>query len=887
MTKTWFSQSVSDVTSRLGTDDTEGLSMKEVWERRARDGKNIFLAPEKRSVLSLFLAQFKNALLLLLLGGVIVSFLLGHTTEGVTIGVIVAFSVLLGFMQEFRAEKSMEMLTKLTSPRATVIRDGQEQDIDASDIVVGDLLVLDTGSKIAADGRVVESISLHTNEAPLTGESIPVSKITDSIAGHSVNIADQRNMVFAGTVVTHGRGIAIVTETGLKTEFGAIAVLLKKVERAVTPLQKSLAQLGTLLAWSALGIILLITIIGVVRGELLFDVLLFALALAVAAVPEALPAVVTISLALGVQRLARSHVLVRQLPSVETLGSTTIICTDKTGTLTKDEMTVRQIWTHMGTVHVSGSGYIPEGEFSSSQDDPSMSLLQELLVAGVLASNARLLKEETEWDITGDPTEGALVVAAAKMGLLKEELDERFPRTAEEPFSSERKRMAVLHAKADGSSRLLVKGALEVILPACIHLRTEEGMVALDDQLRAQIAQEAEAMAQEALRVIVLAERDSNNLQDESSNLTFLGMVGMLDPPRPEVKDAVRHAKRAGIRVIMITGDHPVTAQAIAQELHLDDQRTGILTGKDLQAMDEKALQEALKHTSVIARVSPEHKLRIITALQAEGQVVAMTGDGVNDAPALKKADIGIAMGRTGTDVSREAAAMTLTDDNFASIVSAISEGRAIFANIRKYLLYLLSSNAGEILLITAATILGLPLPVTAVQILFVNLATDGLPALALAVDTAESDLMKRAPRKSSRTILTRSSVSLLLFGGVWSMIANLSLFAWLLASGAPLDEARGMVFILLIIIQLINAYIFRSDHEPVTRGFLSNRWLHLAVLSQILVLGFLLYVPLLQEIFHTVPPTQNEWLVILLCAFSIVPVLELLKWSQRERGKQ
>jgi Ca2+-transporting ATPase len=447
--------------------------------------------------------------------------------------------------------------------------------------------------------------------------------------------------------------------------------------------------------------------------------------------------------------------------------------------------------------------------------------------------------------------------------------------------------MAVLHAKADGSSRLLVKGALEVILPACIHLRTEEGMVALDDQLRAQIAQEAEAMAQEALRVIVLAERDSNNLQDESSNLTFLGMVGMLDPPRPEVKDAVRHAKRAGIRVIMITGDHPVTAQAIAQELHLDDQRTGILTGKDLQAMDEKALQEALKHTSVIARVSPEHKLRIITALQAEGQVVAMTGDGVNDAPALKKADIGIAMGRTGTDVSREAAAMTLTDDNFASIVSAISEGRAIFANIRKYLLYLLSSNAGEILLITAATILGLPLPVTAVQILFVNLATDGLPALALAVDTAESDLMKRAPRKSSRTILTRSSVSLLLFGGVWSMIANLSLFAWLLASGAPLDEARGMVFILLIIIQLINAYIFRSDHEPVTRGFLSNRWLHLAVLSQILVLGFLLYVPLLQEIFHTVPPTQNEWLVILLCAFSIVPVLELLKWSQRERGKQ
>lgn len=879
---TW-SLPIEQLAAQLETHVVDGLSDVEAERRLLQNGANVLATAKQRSLLLIFLAQFQNALLLLLLAGGIISLLLGHRTEGITIGIIILFSVLLGFLQEYRAEKSMAMLKSLAAPRATVLRGGIEKDIAAADVVTGDLLILDTGDRIAADGRLIHCVSLHSDEASLTGESVPVQKQTDIIDDPQLQAADQRNMVFAGTVVTYGRGVAIVTATGVATQFGKIAELLETVDVSVTPLQKSLSKLGSFLAYAALGIILIITCIGVVRGESLFDVLLFSIALAVAAVPEALPAVVTITLALGVQRLAREHVLVRRLPSVETLGSTTVICTDKTGTLTKDEMTIRSIWTHEGMFSVSGSGYIPEGTITNDRgDSASSALLLELLTAGVLASNARLIQNSTTWDISGDPTEGALVVAAQKAGLLKDELDALHPRIAEEPFSSERKRMAVIHRASNGSSRILVKGALEVILPHCTHIRTSHGSLPLDDAGRQAIAEQADVMALKALRVLVLAVRDGADLSDSEHDLTFLGMVGMIDPPRPEVKDAVRHAKRAGIRIIMITGDHPSTARAIADELKIDDHRKQILTGRELSAMSEQELSKHLEYVSVIARVSPEHKLRIVTALQRSGEVVAMTGDGVNDAPALKKADIGIAMGISGTDVSREAAAMTLTDDNFASIVRAVSEGRAIFANIRKYLLFLLSSNIGEILLITATSIFGLPLPLTAVQILFVNLATDGLPALALAVDTPEEDLMKRPPRSSAPQIMSRQSMSLLLFSGVWSAVINTGLFAWLLASGTPLKEAMSTIFVLLILIQLVNAYIFRSDHASMLSGIFSNVWLHCAVGSQLVVLALLLYVPFLSSVFSTMPPSFQEWLIILLCALSIIPVLELLKWSQR-----
>jgi Ca2+-transporting ATPase len=607
----------------------------------------------------------------------------------------------------------------------------------------------------------------------------------------------------------------------------------------------------------------------------------------VAVVPEALPAVVTISLAIGVQRMVKRHALIRRLPAVETLGSVTVIGSDKTGTLTKDEMTVRNIFAAGQMLEVSGAGYEPQGKFSRNGAivEPSEAVIT-LLRAATLSSDAHLVYSEAErsWQLKGDPTEGALIVAAAKAGLHKAELDQAFPRVDEIPFTSESKRMTTLHPM-NGGVLAYAKGAPEIILASCTRQWTESGELQLDDSSRQTILDIAQHMAGKALRVLAVASKSNATAKDAEHDMTFLGLIGMIDPPRPEAKAAIETCRTAGIKPVMITGDHPVTAQAIARELGLL-QTERVVTGAELEAMSDHAFNREVESIEVYARVSPAHKLRVVTGLQQKGHLVAMTGDGVNDAPALKKADIGIAMGITGTDVTKEAAAMMLTDDNFASIVAAVEEGRGVFGNIKKYLMYLLSSNIGEIGLMMGASLLGLPLPLSAVQILYVNLATDGLPALALSVDPPENDLMRRPPRNAQTGIFTRPVVTLMVLGGLWSMLINLGLFNWAINAGHSLAQAMTMTFVSLVLIQFFKAYNFRSDRHSVLDRPFANKWLNRAVLWELLLLVLIVYVPFLQDAFGTYALTLEEWLIIIGLSFTVVPVLELAKWVIRRRQR-
>ena len=886
----WHALPVADVADRLRS-SADGLSAREAAQRLADSGPNELQAAPAVSPRALLVAQFKNVLIVILLVATVLSAFLGHAAEAVVITVIVLFAVLLGFAQEYRAERAIEALRRLAAPDATVLRDGQEADVAAREVVPGDVLLLRTGDRIAADARLLEAVNLKVQEAALTGESLAVEKHTGVLAGAELAIGDRRNMAYGGTAVTYGRGRAIVVATGMQTEFGRIARLLETVETGRTPLQVNLDKLGHLLARAALAIVAIIVALGLVRGQPFVEMLIFGIALAVAVVPEALPAVVTISLALGVQRLARRRVLMRRLPAVETLGSTSVICSDKTGTLTRDEMTARRLYVAGHLLEVSGAGYRPHGEFSlegvrielaPKHDHPLRDPVRELLRAAALACDARLVKGEQaeSWGIHGDPTEGALVVAAAKAGLHKPELDERFPRRHEIPFASETKRMTTLHEHAEGLVAY-AKGAPEVILDSCVARRTAQGEVPLDEAHRQAILEAARKMASEALRVLAVARRVDATPENAERGMTLLGLVGMIDPPRPEAKDAIRTCERAGIRVVMITGDHPVTARAVADELGI--LKGGhVVTGTELEQLSDAELARKAESISVYARVSPAHKLRVVEALQKLGHVVAMTGDGVNDAPALKRADIGVAMGITGTDVAREASAMTLTDDNFASIVAAVEEGRGIFGNIKKYLMFLLSSNIGEIGLMAGATLLGLPLPLTAVQILYVNLATDGLPALALAVDPPEADLMHRAPRDPRTGIFTRPVVVLMMVGGVWSMIVNLSLFAWALGSGRGVVEAMTMTFVSLVLIQFVKAYNFRSDRISVLHRPFANRWLNLAIAWELALLALIVHLPFLNEPFGTFALPPLDWAIVIGVSLTILPVLETAKWMER-----
>jgi Ca2+-transporting ATPase len=707
-------------------------------------------------------------------------------------------------------------------------------------------------------------------------------------------------MVYMGTAVIDGRGSAVVSATGMTTEFGQIARLLQAVKPERTPLEINLDRIGRWIAVGALVLCFVLAGLGVLRGHEVLEMFIWGIALAVAAVPEALPAVVTISLALGVRRMAKRHALIRKLPAVETLGSTTFICSDKTGTLTQGKMTVRRIYAEEKSINVSGVGYKPEGDFSVGGKKLEVtpdSALEKSLLIGALCNDTALIGSEGEWEVSGDPTEGSLLVSAAKAGLWPEELNRQFPRTAEIPFSSERKRMTTVH-QTPGGSLAYSKGAPELVLRSCRYIYAGGRERELTDRDREKIIAVGRGMLDEALRVLGLAYKrlgDDVEINEAiEKDMVFSGLVGMIDPPRPEAKEAIERCQRAGVKSVMITGDHKKTAVAIARELGLLGEGLA-LTGVELDALSQAELEDMVEKIEVYARVSPSHKLRVVEALAKRGHVVAMTGDGVNDAPALKKADIGIAMGITGTDVTTEAADMVLTDDNFASIVAAIEEGRGIFSNIKKYLMYLLSSNIGEILLMAGAILfgpwIGLPagaIPLVAVQILWVNLATDGLPAIALSVDPPAPDLMQQKPRPRGQGVFTKQVVTLMVVGGLWSALVNLGIFKWALDSGRGMLEAQALCFLTLVLIQFFKAYNFRSDRQSVFKiGFFKNRWLNITIVWEIALLVVIVYTPALHSPFHTFPLSGWDWLLVVLLAATVFPVLELTKaffrWRQRQ----
>ena len=894
--KIWHALSGHDTLEALEA-SADGLTEEESRSRLARFGPNELQEKEGLSPWKLFLGQFKSFLIIILLIAVALSAVLGEVVDAAVILIIVIFATILGFIQEFRAERSLEALRQMTAPTATVLRGGQEQEIPAREVVPGDITLITTGDRVPSDARLLEAVNLKTDEAALTGESMAAEKTTEPLPEGAVT-GDRRNMVYSGTTAVYGRGRAVVTTTGMNTEFGQVAGMLQEVTERATPLQMNLDRLGKILGLGAIALVVPIATLGVIRGHEIVEMFVWGVSLAVAVVPEALPAVVTIGLAIGVQSMARRNALVRKLTAVETLGSTTIICSDKTGTLTQDQMTVRQVFINGQLIDVTGGGYEPVGQFlhNDSAADTGDIHLQKLFQSAALCNDSRLVEVDGTWEIRGDPTEGALVVLAAKGGMPMEELGQEFPRLAEIPFSSERKRMSTIHDSPQGRIAF-GKGAPEIILDLCSsqYLGGEEVVLRQED--REMILEVNRDMASKALRVLGLVYKavpsDTTPLEEIEQDAVFIGLVGMIDPPRAEAKEAIAVCERAGIKSVMITGDHMLTATAVATELNLA-KGGPTLTGEEIDRLSQEELEDIVDQVEVYARVSPAHKLQIVEALQQKNHVVAMTGDGVNDAPALKKADIGVAMGITGTDVSKEAAHMVLTDDNFASIVSAVEEGRGVFANIQKFLTFLLSSNLGEVSLmavaILAGPLLGLPygaLPLIAVQILYVNLATDGLPAIALAVERKERDIMERRTRRRGEGFFNRLTISYIGGLGLWT--GAVSLAAFVLAVhywGHSIPQAQGFTFVTLILVQFFNAFNCRSLRNSVFRiGPFTNRWLLLAITWEMILLFVVIYLPFLQNVFNTYAFGPGDWITSLLLASSILVVGEIAKLIGKIRG--
>lgn len=884
----------------------EGLSFSQARERLQRFGPNALARAKKISPWRIFFHQFKNLLIVILIVATVVSFLLGEHLDAYVILAILLACAFLGFSQEYRAEKAAAALQKLAAPTARVLREGQEQTIPAREVVPGDLLILHTGDRLAADGRLLEQVNLMTDEAVLTGESTPVAKDLAPAAKAEAPVADRHCMVFGGTVITYGRGLAVATATGMDTEFGRIAGLLGEVTQEHTPLEKRMHIIGRALSILCLAVAGGASLLGVLRGHSWLEMLIWGISLAVAAVPEALPAVVTGALAIGTTRMAKRNAIVKRLPAVETMGCTTVICTDKTGTLTKNEMTARRLFLEGREIEVSGSGYEPQGKFQAEgreitpEADPVLAFAARI---GLLCNDASLVEAEGTWQVHGDPTEGALLTLGRKAGLAPSRLAGEFPRVAEIPFSSDRKRMSTIH-QGPGGLLMCLKGAPESLLPHCPKILTAPGERDLTEPERQQIRAQAGEMAGAALRVLGLAYRPLQSVPDltpaaEEKDLVWVGLVGLIDPPRPEARGAVRRCHQAGIKVIMVTGDHPDTAWAIAQELGLipaDSPDHPVLTGKEVNAMTDGQLSEALKEVVVFARVAPEHKLRLVKVLKDQKEVVAMTGDGVNDAPALKRADIGVAMGITGTEVTKETAAMILADDNFATLVAAVEEGRAIFDNIKKYLIFLLSCNLSEILVLTGAFFLGLPLPLIALQILWVNLNTDGLPALALGVDPPAPDLMSRPPRPPEEGVFTRTVTTLLAVIAIYLTLILIPLFAYyyyynpggLASPQEVLVKAQTMVFIILVLAELVNAFNCRSHYLSLfTVGIFPNKFLLAAVLISLVTMVAVVEWPPLARLFHTASLSLGDWLVAAGLSLTLVPVVELAKWRLRARARE
>ena len=830
-----------------------GLTEKEAGRRLIEQGHNELRESKRPSAISIFISQFKDFMVMVLLGATLISFVLGETVDAIAIIIIVIMNAVLGFIQEYRTEKSLEALKELSAPNAIVIRDGLEKEVQARDIVPGDLIILEAGNIVPADCILIEGMGIHVNESILTGESVAVEKLTS-------RGLEKDNKIFMGTTLTAGRGKAMVTATGMSTEMGSIAHMILNVDEEVTPLEKRLNKIGKQLVYICLAICGVIFFVGIYRGESVHTMLLSATSLAVAAIPEGLPAIVTVALALGVQRMLNHNALIRKLPAVETLGCTNIICSDKTGTLTQNKMTVKKIYVNHSIIDPADKDYSDRVKKSST--------LKQLLTVGVFCNNAKY----KDGEIIGDPTEAAILSVSIKGGISKEQLS-GYRRIGEIPFNSDRKRMSVICKDYMGNTFIFVKGAPDIVLGLCSKEQNDKRLSIMNYSQKRKIMAINEEMAGQALRVIGFAYKKldyvPSNLSnsDIENNLIFLGLEGMMDPPRPETIESIKSCYKAGIRPVMITGDHKLTAVAVAKEIGMKLGQDDVMTGKEVETINDRELEKKVGSVSVFARVSPRHKYRIIEAFKKNPKnIVAMTGDGVNDAPALKEANIGIAMGRSGTDVAKEASSMVLLDDNFATIVEAIREGRIIYDNIRKFLRYLLACNLGEIVAMVVAAFYGMPTPLIPIQILWINLVTDGLPALALSADPADGNIMSRPPRGSNESIFSRGLGTRILMSGF--LIGGSAIIAFILIlnlSKGDIGKARTVAFATLIISELIYAFESRSEFGDVWEsGLFANTYLVLAILSSFIFLILAIYNPFLSSVLKTQVLGISEWMIVL-----------------------
>ncbi len=868
--KNYFNQSAADTAKDLEVDIAVGLTDEEAQTRSAKYGKNRLEGGKEKSILQMALEQLKDFMVIILIIAAVVSAFLGETLEGVIIIAIVILNTFLGVYQENKASNALKALKEMSSPHAKVLRNGVTVEVASSDVVPGDVVIIEAGDYIPADVRLVEGVNLKVDEAALTGESVPVEKSADAVLAEDASLGDRVNCAYMGTVVTYGRGKGIITDIGMKTQMGNIAGMLNTVEDEVTPLQKKLDSLGKILGIVCLAVCGVIFLLGMLRGMAFFDIFMLSVSLAVAAIPEGLTVVVTVVLAMGMQKMVKCNAIIKRLSAVETLGSTTVICSDKTGTLTQNKMTIQKLYNGVDTFDVSGTGYSPNGEVVDADGKPAKDSVQKVIEGGLLCNDASY--DPAKETIIGDPTEGAMVVLAHKVGMEKDAWNNKYPRIQEIPFDSDRKLMSTYH-EIDGEIVMYTKGAPDELLRRCVSIELNGKVEALSDAKREDVLAKNQAFAEEALRVIGVAYRvvDKAAVDLEMENdLIFVGLMGMIDPPRVEAKDAVAVCKKAGIQVKMITGDHKVTASAIGAQLGIESERT--VEGREINEMSDEELRECVKTTSVFARVSPEHKVRLVDAVRANGNIAAMTGDGVNDAPSLKHADIGVAMGITGTDVSKEAADMILTDDNFASIVSAVAEGRTIYANIRKVVGFLLSCNIGEILVLFLAMLIGFDEPLAAIQLLSINLITDAFPAFALGMEKEEAGVMDRKPRDPSEPIINRKMVVAVALQSAALAFGTLGSFAYGYYVH-DLDVARTGCFLTLVLGELLRAYSARSENTSVFKmKVFENGYLNKCVLLSMVFMLATIYVPFLNPVFSTVALNLEEMAVALLLAF--VPML-------------
>lgn len=869
--KKWYQLDVEQIEQKLYVTTSKGLSSKQVDQRRKQYGDNALEAEKKTSKWLIFLKQFQDFMVLVLLAATLIAGMLGEFIDAIAIMVIVLVNGFIGYFQEQKAEKSLDKLKELSAPMAHVLRDQRWEKISSRDVVVGDIVKINSGDRIPADVRIVKANNLETEESALTGESLPVMKHATAISKENLDAQDQVNMGFMGTLVTRGSGVGIVVGTGMNTVMGQIASLMVNTKKVPTPLERKLAELGKILIAVALLLTVLVVALGVLQGHPVYRMFLAGVSLAVAAIPEGLPAIVTVALSLGVQRMIRKKAIVRKLSAVETLGCASVICSDKTGTMTENQMTVKEVYLNDQTLHVTGDGYniIGDYQLNGRPVDREHSNLEMMLLYGMLCNNASLQVKKGKYYVDGDPTDGALIIAARKIGLNVSN-GEDFKVIKEIPFDSDRKRMSVIVEDANERRFLITKGAPDVLLPRSTYLLDNDQRRILKPKDEEKIEGAIDQMAEKALRTIAIGMRplsseDSLDTAFLEKDLTFIGLYGMIDPPRKEVKKAIEECRQAGIKTVMITGDHVKTARAIASKLNLLPENGLVLEGHQLNQMSVEELEDIIDDVYVFARVTPEHKLKIVKAFQERGHVVAMTGDGVNDAPAIKASDIGISMGITGTDVTKEASSLVLMDDNFATIKAAIKEGRNIYENIRKFIRYLLASNVGEILVMLFAMLLAMPLPLVPVQILWVNLVTDGLPAMALGMDKPENDVMKKKPRNPKEGVFARGLGWKIVSRGF--LIGIVTLIAFMLTYQNNPDNlvyGQTVAFTTLVMAQLIHVFDCRSENSVFDRNPFENIYLVFAVLSSILLLLVVIYWEPLQPIFHTTALSLRDWMLIL-----------------------